>query len=344
MTGDRARRSWRVWRVWRRASVALGLAATSLAFLPLAVAADSEVALKPAVEAWYQPDPSCTLPTGCVTGVAPPVSSPTPPPEPAVSPYPAGSLHVATEAGTERARSYLSFTLPSVEARLTGATLEVPVDASPQSGTVAPEEARIVVCAFGGSLQRTEGSLAAPPTTDCTASAQAKYSATPAPRLVADLAPLLLQVAAGAGLALVPDATAMAPDDTWHVAFSMHDREDAAAPPPATLRLALGGANEEPIDSEPPASPAPVLGAPVTTPPLEVAQAEPLPPAAAGAPAPTVVAPPPFVAAPQASTVTVGYAYPTVWLLPLVLLVVIPLVGSTLTMDMSPVGRGRPRG
>ena len=48
---------------------------------------------------------------------------------------------------------------------------------------------------------------------------------------------------------------------------------------------------------------------------------------------PTVPQPQPV---PSAQTVTFGYAYPIVWLLPLVLMVMVPIATKALTKDLSP--------
>jgi hypothetical protein len=322
-------------RTSRIVTAVLAAGSACFGFLPLAHAETQTQTVSPSTEAWYQPNPTCALPVGCVglgsLPVQPPVAPPAELPFPA---FPAGSMHVAVEGGQETARTYLSFSLPLFDVTLTGAVLEVPLDLAQADGSVAPETSLIQVCSFQGSIQPANGSIEAPPTAACTKSAKASYVPTGTPHLRADLTPLLGDLSAGAGLVLLPDAASVAPTDAWHVVFSSHDRADAAKTPPATLQVTL-----EPIETPDGVTP------PVTTPPFTTA-----PPAALGPvgvpgfvsppqvptvtnPAPTV----PVTAVPQARTITVGYAYPTVWLLPLAFLLVVPLIARTLTRDLTPV-------
>jgi hypothetical protein len=309
----------------------LVLGASVLGYLPIASAAPRTTTLVPTVEAWYQPDPTCGLPSGCLVAVPdPPVTPPVPPPAPATSPYPSGSLHVAVDAGQETARTYLTYALPEVDAQLTAATLDVPLDPAAQDGSVSPDVAKVAVCTFNATLSRVEGAVAAPPTAACTASATMTYAASPAPHLTADLGPLLARIAEGNGIVLVPDASKTAGTDTWHVVFSAHDRADAAKTPPASLTLTL---ESEETATEDEASPAPALQAappafPVTG----------LSPGNAVA-APVVPAAPqlsPALPLPPVQTVRFGYAYPAVWMLPLVFLIGVPLVGRTMTREVLP--------
>jgi hypothetical protein len=234
-------------------------------------------------------------------------------------------------AGQETARTYLGFSLSLVDQELTAASLDIPLDTAAQDGSVQPETSKVIVCASSGSVTPAYGSIASPPSADCSEKAAATYVEKPAPHLHADLTPLLDVLASGNGLALIPDAEASGQTGVWQVVFSAHDRADAAKTPPATLGVTLTDLpqQEEPPVTVPeaPAPQAPSLGGispPVATPQLPEAPA-------AGGPAPTVPR-----AVPQARTVTVGYAYPTVWLLPLAFLVVIPLVARSLTKDLTP--------
>jgi hypothetical protein len=238
-------------------------------------------------------------------------------------------MHVGIAAQQETARSYLSFALSLFDQTVSAATLDVPLDTSPADGSVMPESSKVLVCTFSGSVTPANGSLASPPAAECTTSAPATYVATPSPHLHADLGPLATKLSQGAGLVLIPDAAKSAQTDVWQVVFSAHDRTDSAKTPPATLGLTLTDVAETPetpieLPSAPPAAaPPPLTG--VTTP---------LPPAVQQ---PTVSNPAPTVpAVPQARTVTVGYAYPTVWLLPLGFLILVPLVARTLTRDLTP--------
>jgi hypothetical protein len=114
------------------------------------------------------------------------------------------------------------------------------------------------------------------------------------------------------------------------VVFSAHDRSDAAKTPPASLAVTLTDVPQPPQPSVQP----PQVVPPVAPPPMGSVSA-PVPSTDIPQPA---VNPPPAVqqALPQARTVTVGYAYPTVWLLPLAFLVLVPLVARSLTRDLTP--------
>jgi hypothetical protein len=314
-------------RIARLVTAALVTGSASIGFLPMAHAATSTQTLAPSAEAWYQPNPTCASPAGCVTTDALPAQ---PPAEVPMTAYPAGSLHVGLVAGQEIARSYLSFSLSLVDQELTGAVLDIPLDAAPQDGSVQPETAKVLVCSFSGSVTPENGSIATPPTASCNAAAAAAYVATPAPHLHADLAPLLSDLANGSGLALVPDVAKSAQTDIWQVVFSSHDRADPAKTAPASLGVTLTDVAPE---EEPPVVAPPVAEVP-QAPPLVSA---PLPTTDIPQ-APTVSEPAPAVGnpVPQARTVNVGYAYPTVWLLPLAFLVVVPLVARSLTRDLTP--------
>lgn len=314
---------------------------TGLGLVPMAsAAAPSTVA--PTVEAWYQPDPACGSPVGCVGAAPLPVAVPA---EVPTSPFPAGTLHVGVSGGQETARTYLGVDGAGLGG-LSAATLVVPLDVAPGSGTTSPETAKLQVCLTREPVVAAEGSLAAPPAADCAAAALVSYVATPAPHLEADLGPLLAGLPRATGLVLLPDATGITPTDAWRVVFSARSRTDAAKTPPASLAVV---AAEQAVQapSTPDAGPAQPDAAPLEAPGLDLPGllaaepdlvAGPLPavPVTAGAPvvageAPVVQVQP--VAFPE--TIRVGYAYPVVWLLPLVLLVVVPMVARTLTRDLA---------
>jgi hypothetical protein len=324
----------------KRAAVRLltaGLVAgsTGLAFVPVAEAADTSIV--PATEAWYQANPTCAQPSGCLTTGALPVP---PPVELPTSPYPAGTMHVGWASSAETARSYLAFPIDTVTGTLTGAELDVPLDTATADGDQQSATAKIQVCLVTGEIVRVEGSISPPPAVSCAAHADVTYVATPTPHLHANLAPLLLGLPTTSGIALLPDATKSGPSDAWRVVFSAHDRADAAKTPPATLKLALADKTVVSTPEQPAVelpgpdpgtgfaaapstgglvAPGPVLEAPAVTPPV----------------APVVNAP--VAALPAAQTVRFGYAYPGVWLLPLAFLILVPLAASALTKDLAPV-------
>ncbi len=341
-----------------RVTAALVLGTAGLGFLPLSLvspaSAASSVQAAPSSEAWYQLNPTCSTPAGCQAPPAAPAAPVPAPPAPLpvavptgvpTSPYPAGTLHVAVTAGTETARTVLG--LPTdVAGGVTAAQLSVPLDLDPADGSAMPETAKLLVCLTKAPVVSVEGSLDAPPTTDCGKTTPLAYVATPEPHLQADLAPLLSALPGATGLVLLPDRARLTPTEAWHVVFSTTGRGDSTKTGPAVLQVTPVDAPPSTEEQPPPADAAPAVG-PVDV-PLEasapVADVEPelggtavalpvtepgLPdqPAAQLAPAANTVALP--------ESIRVGYAYPGVWLLPLALLVVVPLVGRALTADLT---------
>jgi hypothetical protein len=311
---------------------------TAFGFVPLA-SADSDLTLTPTVEAWYQPNPTCLTPAGCVTSVAPPVIPPVELPSlPAANPYPAGSLHVGVTAGTETARSYLRFPFEQLVGKtVTGATLTVPLDVAPQGGSTTPEASKVALCETSSSgITATEGTIDAPPSSDCTATVRATYVATPAPHLQATLGAMAADLPGITGLVLLPDKAKTGQSDAWQVAFSAHTRTDAAKTAPASLTVTFEDGTTNP-------------GGPVDTPAEPVVDpgtgivSEP----GTGFTVPTIQAPTtdgiaptvqnPTEAAPQAEPklVTIGYAYPVVWLLPLAFLILVPATARAITKDLT---------
>jgi hypothetical protein len=306
----------------------------AFAMLPLAHASAAEQQVVPSVEAWYQPNPSCEAPTGCLgTGALPaqPPAAPVPVP---LSPYPAGTMHVAVDGGKETARSYLQLSLPLLDATLSAASLDVPLDTAQADGKVSPEAAKVQVCTFQGSIQKAEGSIEQPPTASCSESVTLTYDKARS-TLHADLAPLVPELSNGAGLVLLPDADAVQQTDTWHVVFSAHDRADQAKTAPASLRVTLTP-TPQPSFEEAPAAPAVPLADTAPPPALGTVSVPPVgsaPPPAVGQVAPQVPQQQPV---PLARAIRVGYAYPAVWLLPLAFLLMVPLVARALTQDLTP--------
>jgi hypothetical protein len=193
------------------------------------VVADAPTSVTFQAEAWYQPDPACTTPAGCAT--APPPSSP----------YPAGTLHVAADAGQETARSYLALapTFVPSGATLTSAQLIIPVDAdTTANGSLQPDTATLQACVSFQPVTSAEGSFSEPPSTDCSHAVALHYGASPQPTFSADVTPLLagapVALANGAvSLAILPAAPA--PAASWHVVFSTHDRASPPTPPASLL-------------------------------------------------------------------------------------------------------------
>ena len=317
--------------VVRVVAATLVAAATSLVVVPAAYA-DSQTTLSPTAEAWYQPNPSCAAPTGC-----PPAG---PPPN---SPYPAGTLHVGLTAKQETARSYLALPFATVTEMITGGTLTVPLDVTQNDGSSNPSTAKIQVCFTSVSVTAVEGSFDAPPKVDCSTAVPAAYVEKPVPHLEADLGAIASKLSSVTGLVLLPDATKAGPTDSWRVVFSSHSRADAAKTPPATATLSIADPPANSPDQPPvvtlPDSSNQTFGGiePATGTGFAAAPAVDVPTAQA----PTVTAPqitaPVTAPVSVARTITVGYAYPIVWLLPLAFLLLVPLAARALTRDLSPV-------
>jgi hypothetical protein len=321
-------------RSLRLLTAALVAGSAGIGFMPLAHAADSTATLAPSAAAWYQPNPTCAQASGCVTTgslpVAPPVDIP-------LSPYPAGTEHVGYASQAETARAYLAFPYSSIDGTVTGGTLDVPLDTAAADGSAQPETSKIQVCLVSGTITPTEGSIAQPPVASCDAHAAMTYVATPSPHLHADLGPLLTGLLTTSGLALLPDATKVGPSDAWRAVFSSASRTDAAKTDPPVMKLSVTPtAVDEPQAPVDVPSSAPVdtgnVAAPVipnTTPEIPST----VPDVTGPVVQPSTPATQPL-SAPQ--TVTVGYAYPGVWLLPLAFLVLVPLAARALTKDLTP--------
>jgi hypothetical protein len=313
----------------RLVTAVLVAGSAAVGFMPVAHA-DSTTTLVASSAAWYQPNPTCAQASGCLTTGSLPVP---PPVDIPLSPDPAGTLHVGYDAGQETARAYLGFPTSSVDGTVTAGVLDVPLDVTPADGSAQPETSHIQACLVTATITSTEGSIAQPPAVSCDQHAALSYVAKPAPHLHADLGPLLAGLLTTNGIALLPDATAVTPTDAWRVVFSAASRTDAAKTDPPVMKLAVTPTTSDFVDT-----------------PVDLPTAAPVvagPPLTAGSPsipdvtAPSVseplvqpVAPVQPVAAPR--TVTVGYAYPVVWLLPLVFLVLVPLAARALTKDLSP--------
>ncbi len=320
----------------RLTTAALVAGGVAFALAPMPASAESS-AVKASTEAWYQPDPSCSA--SCVLTTLPGEVSG----QLVTNPYPAGTLHVGYAAGKETARSVLAFSLDDLTGALTGATLDVPLDVDPANGDAQSATAKVQVCLVTGDITKVEGSVATPPSTSCDTHATMTYVATPAPHLTADLAPILLGLPTTNGIALLPDATDAAETDAWHVTFSAHDRTGGTTGP-ATLTVTTADPTAEvPAPTLPPVAEAPtvpvsggfapapdtgfVAGPPVVDAPVSAPVEAPQVPAPAAAPAQV----------PAAQTITFGYAYPAVWLLPLVFLILVPAAARALTKPLDPV-------
>jgi hypothetical protein len=290
-------------------------------------AAKAPRVLSPVVTAaaWYQPDPLCSTPLGC--GVIP---------LPAISPYPKGTYHVGTAVGRQIARAFIAVRLGSLATTAHGGTLTIPLDTATTDGSLDPQTAKVNVCVTYQAVTDVEGGFDNAPSANCLPAAHATYVAKPTPRLVANLKPLAGKLAGVKGFALVPTG---APTAAWQIAFKLPTDKAHASQLP-TVKLLVGDVARAP---KPTATPGHghqggALGTGGSSDGLgdgPVVGPEPaLPPAV------SIVQPPnptPVIARPTRAGrfVTVGYQYPEIWLLPILMLLLVPFTLRALTRDLT---------
>ena len=309
-------------------------------------------------EGWYQPDPLCTAQLGCILPLHPP----------AQDTYGAGIMHIAVTAGMEKARAYITpAALPPGPAP-TKAVLTIPLDTvTLTDGSLTPQNAHVKVCTTEETIPAVAGSYEVPPVPNCATSIDMTYVAGSAPGtlpvkepvLQADITPLLETIeGGGVSLALLPDIKT--PTDTWHAAFSAHDRKASATnvqavPGPPTIALTILAAmpstaplphhTTTPTKAPTPATRSTQAPVPVDTggggggfvaPPGDAVPSN----APVTGPAPQVAGQPTDVApqiTPQSqTTITHGFDYPGVILVPLLLLIGVTAVGRQLIRSMDP--------
>ncbi len=320
--------------------LAVVLASSAAAATPPGAAGSGAATVGVSTDAWYAASSACTAsPTGCL------------PAAPASAAYPAKTLHAGAAAGQEESRTYLTLNLTALPAgtALTGGTLRIPVGTS-QDGTLAPDTATLQACAVTASFKDdVEGSPAAPPAIDCKrASAPAKYvaAAGTAPEMfTVDLSAFASAWSQGAStqsLVLLPAADTAA-GSTWHVAMSAHDR-DVAAPPHISALVsyasAVGDFDSTDTFGDAVTTPADTGGTSFAAAPLAPEATVQVPTSLS--PAVPVVAPqaPPAAPAqqfqPTAAISIGGFAYPGVFLLPILLAVAGGWLARALTRDLQP--------
>ena len=312
------------------------LAAPASAATPEGGARSGTLTVKAQSDAWYSTSSACTAsPTGCL-----PAGAPAPP-------YTAKTLHVGVGAGQEESRTYLSLNLLNLPAgtTLTGGTLHLPVGGMAE-GSRSADTASLQACLVTASFKdNVEGSTEKPPAIDCKkATAKAKYAAATATapeEYIVDLTAFASAWSAGSpdyGIALVPAADS-APSDAWHLALSAHDRTGSTVPAPsASVSYASVAANSSDASQWRPTPQAPPAdqgfgssSASFAAPPL-APQSVSVPAAAApvvqpvAAPQAAPVAPQQIT--PQAFLGTGRFAYPGVFLLPLVLIAAAGWLGA----------------
>jgi hypothetical protein len=237
------------------------------------------------------------------------------------------------------------------DARLTGGTLTLPLATEPEAGTVVPDVANLRACLVEEFVRDdVEGDPTGAPTADCTTMSPAilvPATSDGPPSFEIDLDPFLSGWVRSGSLALVP-AEAPAPTDTWHVAFSAHDRDvDDTLKISAQLQVREDRAIEPELDLSPSKAPDIAFSgradsltvdpsASFAATPLEFA----IEPSLEAAPA-SAASQPALVAA-QAPVVTVvagRYAYPGVFLLPLGVAFAVAWAGRAFTRDLTSEAR-----
>lgn len=319
-------------------AVALGFGVLALFSVQGRAAAIREVEVGTALESWYHVnplnEPSLVPPAA---GIPPPE-----PPEdaPALSPFPAGNLHVGVTSGVETARSYVRLATSALTGEIVGGSLRLPLVTDPDSGAVTPEAAELLVCfAPDPGPDDVDGGTGALPEVDCSTSSTAIAQAGDAPVLVADLSSFGELLERG-GLALLPGRSAVADQETWRVVIQGSDPADPTSGIRATLTLEVpdpttGTPDVETGDFSPsfdmPTGFDSGEGLSFDEPRAEVV---PVQPDASGPPPPPVEEPPvasgPFGFAPDD-----GFAYSAVLLLPVSLIAALGWFGTNLTRPIS---------
>jgi hypothetical protein len=298
-------------------------------------------------EAWYhasptdpgEDDPSCALPTGCA-----------PQPGVPVNPYPEDTLQVGVAAGRDTARTFVTLDLGGLPdgALISGGTLTLPVLADSESGSLQPESAQVSACPVSGAVEEAQGGQPDDqPEFACTTAGEGTYNEGAegqAPTITVDLAPIAALLTTGS-IAIVPAEEAHESGGTWRVAFPTRDNESADAAITATLEYQEAPSYDAGLPGQTRADtggrPSGDLGATSTGGDFQPAPSsgiappdfEPAPaaaPPAPGAPEQPLAAP----AAPATPVAAVGYAYPAVWLAPLVLAAVAGALARTLSGEI----------
>ncbi|HVV76742.1 MAG TPA: hypothetical protein VHC43_11960 [Mycobacteriales bacterium] len=313
---------------WGQRAVAAAAVATAVAGWPAPVGASSaqhNTTIRPSAQAWYW-TVGCGSLVGCGVVAAP------------IDPFPAGALHVGVIAGVQFATAYLGFgdkAMPA-GAQSSKATLTLPLATDPSAAVVNASSAQLEVCTTDELITSADYALSAPPPVNCRHGVLATYHGGAKPSFTVNLLPLLgaHHSLAGRTLALLPAAKPAL--QTWQVAFDTKSTAPAAARITAQVSYRIRAATQPVPSTAPVASvpSAPVPSAPGPVPPMPA-------PGAATAPvnvgaAPPVVAP---VTIAAHTTLIKGGRYGLVWAVPLGLLLLGWLVGSTATRDLRSLGR-----
>lgn len=237
-----------------RATLAAALAVGMWAGTPEARAESGEEELRTSAEAWYTTTPvpvpspgneACVLAGVCVEDGT--VPSP--------SPYPEHTLHVSIDAGHETARTYVAFDLSSLpeDAVPTGGTVQFPV-AEAEAGSVAAEEAQLVACLVRTRIEPVAGAVEEPPATECETAAPLTVSAEgEALVATADLGAFAeaWEGNTTVALAVLPAPAAAEEHASWHIAFHGRERQaEGASPITAVLEYEVPDEEEDEEEAE----------------------------------------------------------------------------------------------
>lgn len=291
----------------------------------------------PVAESWYRPlSPTCATPVGC-----PPVE---PPPG-----YPDGTLHVGVLGGAPDSTTQIALPLPT--SGLVGGTLRLPVEPI-ADGTLQPEMAKVKACVVTGNVKdKIAGSISNRPGVDCATATSPAVPTSDGTALTIDLTPFIGQWegSEAGSLAIVPAEDAPAQTEVWHVAFSRHDRA-AAGSHPLTASLLVQDATEPttPEVDIPDVSAPDGLDSsdPLVAEQPSLGQVSPgVMPGLAQQPVPTVAGPSTVGAAPRtlrpvaAILPDTSFAYPGVFLLPLLGLLATGWLVRAFTRDLTDAQR-----
>lgn len=325
-----------------RTVLALGVAVSALLASdgPGQAAAADDVEVTSVVEAWYTTPAAQQL---CAAPVCEPPSE--------TDPLPPPLLHIGYAAGQQTDRTFVVLDLSTVpsDAAVADGELTLPL-AAPPTGNVPPEDAVIVACPVYDEVSFASGTPGAGPGYVCATQVAARYEAAASPvdghgRLVVDLQPFAAAWNAGdsPALALVPALTQAL--GSWR--FALQGRPDAEAASPITAVLVVEEKEHDDEEKKEPPSP------PDPGPEPDDTGTEPSPPATVAGgqgtgddglpmvPEPPVTEPEgsqeisPVAAVDESpSSGTFGFAYPGIFLLPIVALAAVALVGRSLVFEI----------
>lgn len=219
------------------AAAGLSMGVAVVAGAPAPAAVGEVVRAHTAVEAWYTAPaaaPACD--TAAALCPAPLLPAESPP----------STLHVGVANGAETDRTFLVLDLTELpdDAEPVAGVLVLPL-ADPHAGAAAPDAAALLACAVQEAVQPASGAVGPGPSFDCATSSPGLYL-PPAPgreagAFVVDLAPFLQDWAAGElpALALVAAPSSLGePTAAWHLAFDGRGTPEGPSPIGADIEVA----------------------------------------------------------------------------------------------------------